>query len=274
MSSMAEPGSVGLGAAIPLRDVVPAPRYAGRVWRRNARVFSKVWKGALLPNFFDPLFYLVALGFGLGTYLATIEGIPYEDFIAPGLVASAAMWAASFECTYNVYLKMHESKLYDAVLATPVEIADLAAGDVLWGATRATIYGTTFLAIVAVFGLLSSAWAILIPFFVLLGGLAFSVLGYTFTALIPKIDLYSYYFTLVITPMFLFSGIFFPFDRLPGIAEVVAWFTPLFHLVEITRGLATGPEALQILIHATWLALFSAVLFYIPVRALRSRLLA
>jgi lipooligosaccharide transport system permease protein len=274
MSSMAERQAAGLGPAISLGDVVPAPRYAARVWRRNARVFAKVWKGALLPNFFDPLFYLVALGFGLGTYLATIEGVPYRDFIAPGLIASAAMWAASFECTYNVYLKMHESKLYDAVLATPVEIADLAAGDIAWGATRATIYGTTFLGIVAIFGLLESAWAILIPLFVFLGGLAFSVLGYTFTALIPKIDLYSYYFTLIITPMFLFSGIFFPFDRLPGIAEIVAWFTPLFHLVEITRGLATGPEALAILGHAAWLAIFSALLFYIPVRALHARLLA
>ncbi|MGI9557967.1 MAG: ABC transporter permease [Solirubrobacterales bacterium] len=271
---MAEPGASGLGGSIPLRDVVPSPRYAARVWRRNARVFSKVWKGALLPNFFDPLFYLVALGFGLGTYIATIEGIPYEDFIAPGLIASAAMWAASFECTYNVYLKMHESKLYDAVLATPVEIADLAAGDIFWGATRATIYGTTFLIIVAIFGLLESAWAVFIPLFVFLGGLAFSVLGYTFTALIPKIDLYSYYFTLVITPMFLFSGIFFPFDRLPPIAEIVAWFTPLFHLVEITRGLATGPVALEILLHTAWLFLFSTLLFYVPVRALRTRLLA
>jgi lipooligosaccharide transport system permease protein len=271
---MSERQATGLGGAIPLRDVVPSPRYAARVWRRNALVFSKVWRGALLPNFFDPLFYLVALGFGLGTYLATIEGIPYRDFIAPGLIASAAMWAASFECTYNVYLKMYESKLYDAVLATPVEIADLAAGDVAWGATRSTIYGATFLGIVALFGLLDSAWAILIPLFVFLGGLAFSVLGYTFTALIPKIDLYSYYFTLVITPMFLFSGIFFPFDRLPGIAEIVAWFTPLFHLVEITRGLATGPEALAILGHTAWLVVFSLLLFYIPVRALRSRLLA
>jgi lipooligosaccharide transport system permease protein len=274
VSAMAERTYSGLGRRLPLRDMVPSPRHAARVWRRNFIVFAKVWKGALLPNFFDPLFYLVAMGFGLGTYLAEINGVPYRDFIAPGLIASAAMWAASFETTYNVYLKMNENRLYDAILATPVEVPDIAAGDVVWGATRSAIYGTTFLVVVAVFGLIDSWWAVTIPLFVLLGGLCFSVLGYTFTALIPKIDLYSYYFTLGITPMFLFSGIFFPFNQLPGGVEVVAWFTPLYHLVEITRGLATGPNGLDILVHAAWLIVVSVVLFTVPVRALRHRLLA
>jgi lipooligosaccharide transport system permease protein len=272
MSMMEQREATGLGPRIPLRDLVPSVRHAGRVWRRNLLVFSKVWKGALLPNFFDPLFYLVAFAFGLGTYFAKINGVPYRDFIAPGLIASATMWAASFETTYNVYLKMNENRLYDAILATPVEVQDLAAGDIAWGATRATIYGTVFLCVVTAFGLIHSPWAIAIPPMVFLGGLCFSVLGYTFTALIPKIDLYSYYFTLGITPMFLFSGIFFPLDRLPAIAEVIAWFLPLYHLVQITRGLADGPGP-EVLLHAAWLAVVTAALFAIPVRALRNRLL-
>jgi lipooligosaccharide transport system permease protein len=273
MSAMAEGSYAGLGPRVPLRDMVPSPRYAAAVWRRNARVFARLWKSVLWPQFLDPLFYLVALGFGLGTYVATVNGVPYEDFIGPGLIASAAMWAASFETTYNVYLRMNETRLYDAVLATPVEVQDLVAGDLAWSSTRAALYGTSFLAVVTAFGLISSPWAVLIPLFVLLGGLCFSVLGYAFTALIPKIDLYSYFFTLGITPMFLFSGIFFPFEQLPGWVEVVAWLTPLYHLVEITRGLATGPEALEILIHSLWLAVVSGLLFLVPVRALRARLL-
>lgn len=271
---MPETGTVRLARGVPLRELVPDLRYSLRVWQRNARVFSKVWRGALLPNFFDPLFYLVALGFGLGTYIAVINGIPYEEFIAPGLIASATMWAASFETTYNVYLRMNESRLYDAILATPIEIADLIAGDLLWAATRATVYATTFLGVVTAFGLVGSWWALTIPLVVFLGGLVFAVLGYTFTALIPKIDLYSYYFTLGITPMFLFSGIFFPFSELPGWVEGVAWATPLYHLVELTRGLATGPELGSILMHGAWLVALFVVLFTIPVRALRSRLLA
>jgi lipooligosaccharide transport system permease protein len=255
-------------------DVLPVPRLAAAVWLRNARVFSKLWRGALLPTFLDPFLYLLALGFGLGTYVARINGIPYEDFIAPGLIASAAMWSSAFETTYNVYFRMNELRLYDNVLSTPVEAQDLVAGDLAWSSTRATIYGVVVLAVIAVFGLVSSWWALLIPIFVVLGGICFSVIGYTFTTLIPKIDLYSYFFTLGITPMFLFSGLFFPFDELPGWVEVVAWFMPLYHLVEITRGLATGPELISIADNAVWLGVVSALLFTIPVRALRRKLVA
>jgi len=274
MAMLSEPGFAGLGPRLPVRDLVPAPRYAAAVWLRNFKVFSKLWRGALLPTFLDPFFYLLAMGFGLGTYIASINGIPYKDFIAPGLIASAAMWSAAFETTYNVYFRMNELRLYDNVLSTPVEVQDLVAGDLAWSSSRATVYGVVVLVVVSIFGLVSSPWAILIPPFVFLGGLCFSVIGYTFTALIPKIDLYSYFFTLGITPMFLFSGIFFPFNQLPGWVEVVAWITPLYHLVEITRGLATGPEALQIAIHSGWLLAVSAALFTVPVRALRVKLLA
>jgi lipooligosaccharide transport system permease protein len=254
-------------------DLVPSPRYAASVVNRNTRVFSKLWKGALLPQFLDPLFYLVALGFGLGTYVASINGQDYRDFLAPGLIASAAMWAAAFECTYNVYFRMHETRLYDAILSTPVEVQDVVAGDLTWSAIRSTIYGTVFLIVVAAFGLIHSPWAILLPPLVGLGGLCMSVVAYTFTALIPHIDMYSYFFTLGITPMFLFSGIFFPFDELPGFAEVIAWFTPLYHSVEISREMADGPGPM-VLVHAVWLAAVSVALFVVPVRAVRRRLVA
>src|SRR5215210_1772501 len=272
MAMLEEPGFAGLGPRLPLREMVPVPRLAAAVWLRNARVFSKLWRGALLPTFADPFLYLLAMGFGLGTYVATINGIPYKEFIAPGLIASAAMWSSAFETTYNVYFRMNELRLYDNVLSTPVEVQDVVAGDLAWSASRATVYGCVVLAVVAGFGLVDSAWAILIPPFVVLGGLCFSVIGYAFTTLIPKIDLYSYFFTLGITPMFLFSGIFFPFNELPGWVEVVAWLTPLYHLVEIARGMAAGPDGLQILIHTLWLAAVTALLFPIPVRALRAKL--
>jgi lipooligosaccharide transport system permease protein len=274
VAMLEEPGYAGLGPRIPLREMVPVPRFAAAIWLRNARVFSKLWRGALLPTFLDPFLYLLALGFGLGTYIAHINGIPYKNFIAPGLIASAAMWSSAFETTYNVYFRMNELRLYDNVLSTPVEVQDLVAGDLAWSASRATVYGCVVLIVVALFGLISSAWALLIPPFVLLGGLCFSVIGYTFTTLIPKIDLYSYFFTLGVTPMFLFSGIFFPFSRLPDWVHVVAWFSPLYHLVEITRGLATGPEAAQIALNAAWLLAVTALLFPIPVRALRRKLFA
>ena len=257
-----------------LRDIAPSLPIAARVWRRDARNFSKLWRGALLPTFLDPLFYLFAMGFGLGTYLATIQGIPYKNFIAPGLIASAAMWSAAFETTYNVYFRMNELRLYDNVLSTPVEVQDLVAGDLAWSATRATLYGTVVLVVVAALGLVSSPWAILIPPFVALGGLCISVIGYTFTSLIPKIDLYSYFFTLFVTPMFLFSGIFFPLDKLPNGLEVFAWFTPLYHLVNLMRQLATGPDFWSVAGNTAWLVVLTLAIYPLLASKMRQRLIA
>ena len=253
---------------------LPSPRYAARVWRREFIVFSKVWKNALLPQFFDPLFYLMAMGFGLGTYLARVKGIPYREFIAPGLVASSVMWAASFESTWNAFFKMEEQRLFDAILTTPVQVQDVVAGEVAWAATRAVIYGTTFLLIVTAFGLVASPWAIAIPPFLAIGGACFAMLGISFTALSPRIEFFSFYFTLFITPLFLFSGIFYPLDKLPGWVSTVAWFSPLYHLVQITRPLVLGPHFWPIVGHTAWLIGLTAVLYAVPVRAMRRRLIS
>ena len=255
-----------------LRSHLPRPRVAMRVWLRDVRVFSKVWKQGLLPQFFDPLFYLMAMGFGLGTYLARVNGIPYKEFIAPGLVASSVMWAASFETTWNIYFKMEEKRLYDAILSTPVEVPDLVAGEVAWAATRSIIYGTTFIVIVALFGLIASPWVLAAPPFLALGGACFGMLGIAFSAVAARVDLYSYYFTLFVTPMFLFSGIFYPFDKLPDWVGTVAWFTPLYHLVNIMRSLVLEPDLGTVLGNSLWLLVLTLALFAIPVRWMQKRL--
>ena len=256
------------------RAIAPSPRIAVRVWRRDVRNFSKLWRGALLPTFLDPLFYLFAMGFGLGTYLATIQGIPYKNFIAPGLIASAAMWSAVFETTYNTYIKMNENRLYDALVATPVEVPGLVTGEIAWSATRSLVYGTSFLLVITAFGLVDSWWALTIPFFLLLGGACFGVIGMLFTALVPKIDLYSYFFTLFVTPMFLFAGIFFPLDKLPNGLEVVAWFTPLYHLVNLMRELATGPSLGSVVGNAAWLTVLTLAIYPLLAAKMKERLIS
>jgi lipooligosaccharide transport system permease protein len=257
-----------------LARITPSPRIAARVWRRDARNFSKLWRGALLPTFLDPLFYLFAMGFGLGTYLATIQGIPYKEFIAPGLVASAAMWGAVFESTYNIYIKMNENRLYDALIATPVEVPDVVTGEIAWAATRSLVYGTSFLVVITAFGLVSSWWALAMPLCLLLGGACFGVIGMLFTALVPTIELYSYFFTLFVTPMFLFAGIFFPLDKLPNGVEWLAWFTPLYHLVNLMRDLATGTDLVHVPGNALWLVVLTLILYPPLAAQMRKRLIA
>jgi lipooligosaccharide transport system permease protein len=260
----------------PLGDLLRVPdvrlRSAWHLWERNAAIYRRTYRMNLLPNFFEPLLYLLAMGLGLGAYLARIRGFEYIDFIAPGLVATAAMFGASFEVTYNCFVKMQFGKVYDAAMATPLTAEDVGLGELLWATTRAAIYGTVFLAIAAAFGVVHSWWALLAPLAVALVGLMFAVVGLTFTAVIPLIDYYSFYWTLWITPMFLFSGVFFPLDRLPGWVQVVAWFLPLHHAVNLMRALLLTGDPGAAAASALWVGTVTAGLFVLPLNLLRRRL--
>ncbi len=249
-----------------------SPRAAASVWLRDATVFKKVWFAALMFSFVDPFFYLLAMGVGLGAYINSLEGVPYREFIAPGLVGSAAMYAASFESTYNVYMKLNHSRIYEAIVATPVEVKELVVGELTWAATRSVIYGSFFLIVITAFGAVTSFWALMIVPALVLGGFCMAVIGMGFSALVDRVDLYSYYFTLFITPMFLFSGIFFPLSRLPEALQVVAWFTPLFHLVRLCRNLALGESLGVAAGDALWILVCIAVLIAVPLVAMRRRL--
>ena len=246
-------------------------RSAWRLWQRNASIYRRTYKLNILPNFFEPLFFLVAMGLGLGTYL-TIRGIPYMDFIAPGLVATAAMYGTSFEVTFNCFVKMKFGRIYDAAMATPLSPEDVALGEVLWGTTRSLIYGVVFLAIASAFGVVHSWAAVLSPLAIALIGMMFSVIGLAFTAVIPVIDYFTYYWTLFMTPMFLFSGIFFPLDRLPQWVEVLAWFMPLHHGVNLMRALMLTGDLRAAALAALWIAVLTAALFVLPLNLLRRRL--
>jgi lipooligosaccharide transport system permease protein len=247
-------------------------RSGWRLWQRNASIYGRTWKINILPNFFEPFFFLLAMGLGLGGYLARIEGARYMDFIAPGLAATAAMYGTTFEVTFNCFVKMLFGKVYDAVMSTPLSIEDVGLGELLWGTTRATIYGVAFLVVAALFGLIHSWYALLSPLAIALMGMMFSVIGLAFTVSIPLIDYLSYYWTLFITPMFLFSGIFFPLDRLPALVEGIAWFTPLYHGVNLMRALWLTGDASEALAAATWIVVVTSALFVLPLNLLRRRL--
>lgn len=253
---------------------LPSPRMASRVWYRNAVMFKRYWRGTLLPVFADPVIYFVALGFGLGSYIASVQGVPYSDFIAPGLCASSAMFAASYECTHSFFWRMTESRIHDNMIATPIEPDDVAAGELLWAATKAMVYGTAFLVVIALLGYVNSANAIALPLFLFIGGLAFGALAMTYAVLIPHMDYFSFFHVLVMNPMFLFGGVFFPFDRLPEWAQVLGWFVPTHHLVDIARALTNGGSWASVLGNALWLLVAIGLLAIVPLWKLRARLVA
>ncbi|MGH3088822.1 MAG: ABC transporter permease, partial [Rubrobacteraceae bacterium] len=141
---------------------IPSLRGAFRVWQRDLTIFRKFWKPALFPNFIEPFFYLAALGLGLGAFVQDINGEDYLFYIAPGLLASNAMFAASFEATFNTFVKLKIHNIYDAIISTPVNAEDIVAGEYLWAGTRAALYGSAFLIVLTALGLVSSWWALLL----------------------------------------------------------------------------------------------------------------
>jgi lipooligosaccharide transport system permease protein len=192
--------------------------------------------------------------------------------VAPGLLAASAMNGATFEVTYNVFVKIVFSRTYDAMLATPLAVGDIAVGEMAWAVTRAGLYGAAFLAVMALFGLVHSPRALLAIPASLLVGLLFAGIGLTYTALNRKIDLYSYYFTLFITPLFLFSEIFFPLERFPGALQILAFFTPLYHAVRLCRFLVLGDDGSAALVSLVWMLIVSAGFFVASLVLMRRRL--
>jgi lipooligosaccharide transport system permease protein len=215
-------------------------KHAYRVWQRHATVYTKLYKSSIALNFVEPVLYLAALGLGLGAFVKEINGVPYIKFIAPGIIASSSMFAAIYECTYGTYVRMTYQKTFDAILATPVNLEDLVAGELMWGATKSLLYGTIIIIVISLFGLVDSPLIILAVPVLLISGLIFSEISVIFAAIVPGIDSFNYFYTLFMTPMFLFSGIFFPLDNLPSVVSKIAFFTPLYHLVNICRGFASG----------------------------------
>ncbi|HEX9022123.1 MAG TPA: ABC transporter permease [Nitrospirota bacterium] len=213
---------------------------AFRVWQRHWLVYTKLYKTSFALNFAEPALYLVAMGLGLGSFVKEIHGEPYIQYIAPGILASSSVFAAVYECTYGTYIRMTFQKTFDAILATPVNIDDLVAGELIWGATKSVIFGLTIMIVIALFGFVRSPLIVLAVPFIFLCGLIFAELSLIFCAIVPGIDSFSYFYTLFMTPLFLFSGIFFPLDTMPHVVADLAFFTPLYHLVNICRAFSAG----------------------------------
>ena len=266
----------------PARFSIPKLTYrVWKVWHRNFDVFMKTIKVNFLPSLLEPILYLLAFGYGLGGFIQNIGGQPYINFIAPALVAIAVMNGAFFECTFGSFVRMYYQKTFDAIVATPVSVEEVVAGELLWGATRATINATIVLIVIAVFGLIASPLFLLVPLIAFFGGLMFASIAMCFTALAPDIDFFNYPSFLFVTPMLFLSGTFFPLTSLPSAAQATAMgVLPLTHIVNIARGVVAGhTEAIlglnpQMLlpISIAWIVLVAIFFFIVSINLMKKRL--
>lgn len=242
------------------------------VFRRNFIVWLKYYKSSLLLNFGEPLTNLVALGFGLGAYVAKMNGVPFLDFIGPGLLAVTAMNAVTFDMSFESYNRLNVNGVYQAMMTTPLSAPEIVGGEFLWEGFRSLLYGTVFFLVLLALGLVHSWWALLLPLPLLVSGVLFAAPALWVATIAKNHEQLFYYFTLVITPMFMFSGVFFPITRLPAIARTLLLFTPLVHLVNIVRALLLGTVSPRLAVDALWLLGYASVLPILPVRALTRRL--
>lgn len=248
------------------------------VWYRNWLVYRRTWKVSFLPPFLEPILYIAAFGLGLGSLIDSIgyEGLKlsYVGFIAPALVAVSIMNSSFFETTYSSFVRMYYLKTFDATMSAPVSVDEVTTGEIVWGATRSLLAAAIMLAVLSAFGLLRWPYSLLILPLAVLGGIGFGSIGMMFTGIVPNIDLFTLPTFLFITPMFLFSGTFFPLSALPGWAQVLAMTLPLTHLSNLCREICLGfPGGWNILWSVLYLACFAAVFFLTAIIVMRHRLI-
>ncbi len=248
-----------LARMIPLPPV--SARRASHLVARNLLVYRHGWL-VVVSGFFEPLFYLLSIGIGIGALVGTVtvDGrvLEYTLFVAPGLLASSAMNGAVYDSTFNIFFKLKHAKTYDAILSTPMSAADTAAGEITWALMRGSFYSTTFLVVMLVLGLVASPWAVLVVPACVLIGFAFASVGMAATTYMRGWQDFGFV-QLIVLPMFLFATTFYPLSTYPEALQWVVAATPLYHAVELVRALTLGLVNASLLGHVAYLAVMGLI---------------
>ena len=259
--------------------VVPAVLSRSRaaaMAERNVRVYRHSWL-MLVSGFFEPFFYLLALGVGLGSFVGDVAGpdgrpVSYREFVAPAMLAASAMNGAIFDSTYNVFFKLKLAKLYDAILATPMSTRDVAVGEIAWALGRGAIYSAGFLAVMLLLGLVSSWWAVLVLPSAVLIGFAFAAVGMSATTFMRSPADFGW-IILVSFPLFFLSATFFPLSTYPEAWQPVVRWSPLYQGVDLVRSFTTGAVHPGLWVSALYLAMVGVLGLAISARRLDRLLL-
>jgi lipooligosaccharide transport system permease protein len=243
------------------------------VWLRNLLVWRKLAIASVLGNIADPLLYMVALGYGIGAFVPEVGGMKYIAFIGTGMVCQSAMFTSSFEAMYSAFSRMHVQRTWEAIINAPLSLDDVMLAEWIWTASKAVVSTAAILAVIVVLGFGHSwlaLWIIPLGFAV---GLTFGALGLVMNALAPSYDFFTYFFTLVLTPMLLLCGVFFPVDQMPAALQGVAGFLPLKHAIDLARPLVAGIVPDDIVLHVAVLLAYGFAAYYVALVLTRRRLL-
>ncbi len=243
------------------------------VWRRNLLVWRKLAVASVIGNIAEPMITLIAFGYGLGSLLQNIDGVPYIEFLASGSICMSVMMASSFEALYSAFSRMHVQKTWESLLNTPLDLDDIVLAEMLWAASKAMISGLAILLVLFGLGIGLHPTTLLVPPLLFLTGVTFASIALIMNAIAKAYDFFTYYFTLILTPMIFMSGVYYPIAQLPGWLQSVAGILPLGAAVRLVRPLLLGrlPDepARDVLI----LVAFGAVAFYVATVLTRRRLL-
>ena len=248
-----------------------------RVWQRNRDVHLSTWIVNILPPLLDPFLFVLAFGFGLGALIgdvATPQGtVSYLRFVVPGMIGVGVMFQAYFEGTYGSFVRMHYQRTFAAQLATPLSVDDIIVGELAWAATKGLLTGVLMLAALAPFGLLAwpgALWGLPIA---ALAGVLFGALGLMITARTRNIDVLNIPYFLFMSPMFLFSGTFFPIDGMPDWARLLANALPLTHVVAVLRGVCLDQPIARPELTWAYLAVSTPAAAFLALLLMRRRLI-
>ncbi len=255
---------------------LPFGRRADRLVERNVMTYRRTWM-VLVSGFFEPLFYLLGIGFGIGALVGNVTGpdggpIPYGVFVAPGLLASSAMNGAIYDSTFNIFFKLRYAKTYDAILSTPLGISDIAVGEITWALIRGTLYAIGFLSVMVVLGLVRSPWVILSLPAAMLIGFAFAAVGMAATTWVRSWTDFDYIFVVTL-PLFLFSSTFYPLSVYPEPLRTLVALTPLSRCIDLLRSLALGQIGPVLLVDIAYLLVMGAIGLWVVSRRLDKLLL-
>nr|WP_133740081.1 ABC transporter permease [Actinorugispora endophytica] len=250
-------------------ELAPITGVLAREWALYRRTWAPITFSAVV----EPVLYLLAFGLGMGALIGGIGGYSYIEFLGTGIVAMSVLFSSMFPGLINTFVRREFQHSYEGMLAAPVDVRELVTAEALWIALKSGVYGCAPLLVAFAFGLQPVPAMLLVPFIGLVTGFGFALLGILLSALIPSIRMMDYIISGIITPLFLVAGTFFPIEQLPSWAQTAAAANPLYHCVELVRGLAFGIGLLPALGHFAAIALFTAVVWFLAVLQMRRRLI-